>query len=288
MRFTRNFATASDGTLIYYEVGGEGPCVSLVNSVGASASFWKYLSPSLRKNFTVIFWDMRGHGESDFPHALDKLDVAALADDLSCVLDACGVESTAIVGHSTGFQVALEFYKFRPARVKGIVDISGSFERPLTNFLRTRHAATLAALIAKVGTTLHGIAELAAGFALTSPLFFEFIRYIFLNPQFAKREDFEPFLAHLSRMDYEFLARLLRTFEEHSGRAVLEELDVPLLVVAGEADPFTPTEHYEEICELAPDCDIFWLRRGSHAALLEQPEVVNLRVEKFLQERVEF
>ncbi|HDH97110.1 MAG TPA: alpha/beta hydrolase, partial [Proteobacteria bacterium] len=111
---------------------------------------------------------------------------------------------------------------------------------------------------------------------------------ILLNPQFARREDIEPLLVHLAETDCELLARLLLAFERHSGRNVLAELDVPVLVVAGEADPFTPAEHYEEICKLASDCDILWLRRGSHAVLLEQPEVVNLRVEKFLQESVEF
>ena len=289
MRFSRDFARASDGTLIYYEVWGESPsCVCLVNSIGASASFWKYLLPFLRQHYTVVFWDLRGHGESDFPHSLERLDVSLLAEDMERVLDAAGVESAALVGHSTGFQIALEFCGRNPERVKGLVDISGPFEHPLTNLLRTHHAGAVASVVAKLGKVFHGVAERATELLLLNPLFFEFVKYALLNPQFAKREDFEPFLVHLAGMDYELLARLVEVFEEHSGRVILDGLEIPVLVVAGEADAFTPAEHYEEICRLASDCEIFWLRRGSHAVLLEQPEAVNLRVEKFLQEKVEF
>jgi len=286
MRFARNFAQAHDGTLIYYEVWGEGPPVALINSIGASSSFWKYLLSVLRKNFTVIFWDLRGHGESDFPHTLEKFDVSVLANDLACVLDAVGVESAALLGHGTGFQVALEFFKSWPDRVNGIVDISGPFEHPITNFLGTNSAKSIAAFVARAGLLLRGFIEFASKRVLTNPLFFEIIRYAFLNPQFAKRDDFEPFLAHLARMDCELLMRLLFAFEEHSGKGAFQFMNVPLLVVAGEADSFTPKEHYKQICELARDCEIFWVRKGSHAVLLEQPEAVNLRVEKFLQEEV--
>lgn len=286
MRISRNFVRALDGTLVYYETWGDGPTVALINSIGASFSFWKYFLPALRENYTLVFWDIRGHGESDFPHDFEKFDVSVIASDLECVLDAIGVDSVALVGHSTGFQVALEFLKNGSNRVKGVVDISGPFEHPLTNFLGTDRARPLAAFLAKAGLFLHNFVELASERLLTAPICFELIRHIFLNPQFAKREDFEPFLAHLAQMDYELLARLLVAFERHSGKDVLQSMEIPLLVVAGEADPFTPKEHYEKMCGLAKNCEIFWLRRGSHAVILEQPEAVNLRVEKFLQEKL--
>lgn len=286
MRISRDFARAPDGTLIYYETWGEGQPIALVNSIGASSSFWKYFLPALRENYKLIFWDIRGHGESDFPHDLENFNVSVIASDLRCVLDAVGVDSVALVGHSTGFQVALEFLKNNPERVRGVVDISGPFEHPLTNFLGTDRAKPIAELLVKAGLFLHNFIEPVIERLLTNPLCFEFIRHLFLNPQFAKREDFEPFLTHLARMDYELLARLLVAFERHSGKDVLQDMEIPLLVIAGDSDPFTPKEHYEKICKLARNCEIFWLRRGSHAVILEQPEAVNLRVEKFLQEKL--
>jgi pimeloyl-ACP methyl ester carboxylesterase len=62
---------------------------------------------------------------------------------------------------------------------------------------------------------------------------------------------------------------------------------VPTLVVAGERDLFTPRHLSLEMAQRIRGAELLEIPRGSHAALIEQPELVNLRLEKFLRERVE-
>jgi len=58
-----------------------------------------------------------------------------------------------------------------------------------------------------------------------------------------------------------------------------------VLVVAGERDLFTPLNRSKEMAERIPGAELLVLREGSHAAMVEQPELVALTIEKFLVSR---
>jgi pimeloyl-ACP methyl ester carboxylesterase len=57
-------------------------------------------------------------------------------------------------------------------------------------------------------------------------------------------------------------------------------------VIAAERDTFTPPELAKAMADRIPGAELFVLRGGSHAAVVEQPEAIVLRMEKFLRERL--
>ena len=57
---------------------------------------------------------------------------------------------------------------------------------------------------------------------------------------------------------------------------------MPALVVAAERDLFAPAARCREMAARIPGAELLVLREGSHAALVEQPELVALTLEKFL------
>ena len=67
---------------------------------------------------------------------------------------------------------------------------------------------------------------------------------------------------------------------------MLPELDRPLLVVAAENDKFTPMWCSEKIVRDTPGAEMMVLADASHAALIEQPETINHRLERFIRERM--
>lgn len=71
----------------------------------------------------------------------------------------------------------------------------------------------------------------------------------------------------------------------HSAEDVLEKVKVPTLVIAGERDIFTPLWLSEEMADRIPGAQLLIIPQGSHAALVEQPQLLCLAVEKFLRER---
>lgn len=91
------------------------PTVLLVHGAGMDHTVWvlqtRYFAHHGRN---VLAIDLPGHGRSEGP-ALTS--IGGMADWLFRLLDAVGVEAAAVVGHSMGSLIALEFSARHPERV---------------------------------------------------------------------------------------------------------------------------------------------------------------------------
>src|SRR5438552_1741841 len=77
----------------------------------------------------VLHWHYRAHGRSGLPVDPAKIDLASHAQDLVATMDAAGIETAIVIGHSMGTQVALEAYRLAPSRVHGLVLMCGSYKK---------------------------------------------------------------------------------------------------------------------------------------------------------------
>jgi pimeloyl-ACP methyl ester carboxylesterase len=213
--------------------------------------------------------------------------MAAIADDLLRILDAAGVEKAILLGHSLGCQTIFEFYRLYPERVLGLVPMLGAFGKPAETFIDPRIGPKLYELIYKYGTRYPNVLNLASQSALRSPLAWPFAKLTGLvHPDLCRREDLDPYLDHLSQLDFQVFLELARAAQEHDAEDLLESIKVPTLVVAGERDLFTPRDLSMKMAQRIPNAGLLEIPRGSHAALIEQPELINLRLEKFIEEQV--
>ena len=90
-----------DGTALYLKEWGDGPAVVLIHGWPLSADSWDDQALALADyGYRVISYDRRGFGRSDQPW--DGYDYDTLADDLAAVIEACDVETPALVGFSMG------------------------------------------------------------------------------------------------------------------------------------------------------------------------------------------
>ncbi len=125
MRSVCSFLRTAGGLRFAYMEQGEriGPAVLMLHGYSDSHHSFDLIRPHLPQNMRVIALTMRGHGQSDKP--FDVYDVAEFAADVPEVLDALGIESAILVGHSLGAAVALDAAAAYPARVSGIALIGG-------------------------------------------------------------------------------------------------------------------------------------------------------------------
>ena len=56
-----------DGVDIYYEVHGSGPPLLLTHGYSSTSAMWQGQIEALSKHHKLVLWDMRGHGQSDYP-----------------------------------------------------------------------------------------------------------------------------------------------------------------------------------------------------------------------------
>ena len=72
-----------DGVAIHYEVHGQGPAILLSHGYSATCRMWDGQIDALRDRFQVIVWDMRGHGQSDYPTDPAAYSEAATVEDMA-------------------------------------------------------------------------------------------------------------------------------------------------------------------------------------------------------------
>ncbi len=110
-----------DGVRIHYEEHGEGPAILLSHGFCATLRMWQGQVDAFGGDYRIITWDMRGHGQTDSPTELAQYSAAEAVEDMSALLDDCGIERAIVGGHSLGGYLSLEFHLAYPERVRALM-----------------------------------------------------------------------------------------------------------------------------------------------------------------------
>ncbi len=282
-----SFATARDGTRIFWRSSGAGsPAVVLTDGIACSGFIWKYLEPSLARQRRTIHWNYRGHGRSEPPRDPDRVSLHDCVDDLFAVLDDAGEPAVVLAGHSMGVQVALEAHRRAPARVAGLLLVCGSPGRPLDTFHDSRILSLAFPHLRRLVEAAPALARLLFKELVPTELVYQVGRFLETNRHLVKREDLFPYLEEVSAVDPLMFVRMLAAAAVHDASDHLPSVNVLTLIVAGEKDGWTPMWLSERMRAAIPASEMLVLPGGTHVGPLEHPELVCLRVEKFLRDRV--
>lgn len=281
------FAEAEDGTRLYWRAVGEGPALVCCNGVGVSTFFWKYLVDHYAPRHTVVLWDYRAHGRSDRPAQIESADlsIARHARDLLVVMDAVGVKDALLLGHSMGVQVILELHRLAPQRVRGLVPMLGTAGRALETFYDYSGSPAIFRAIARAldraGDRVHYFVRPM----LESPIAWWFAKRAFLvDPYYTRQEDMLPYMRHLASLDMRVFIRSVLNAQDHDAWGTLPTIQVPTLVVAAERDAFTPMWLSRKMAASIPGAELLVLAEATHTAIIEQPDTINHRLDRFLAE----
>ncbi|HKO71384.1 MAG TPA: alpha/beta fold hydrolase [Bradyrhizobium sp.] len=120
-----------DGVKIHYEVHGSGPTLLLTHGYSSTSAMWKGQIEALSKDHKLVLWDMRGHGQSDYPDDPAAYSEALTVADIAALLDQVGAASAIIGGLSLGGYMSLAFYRAHPERVRAllIIDTGPGFKK---------------------------------------------------------------------------------------------------------------------------------------------------------------
>jgi pimeloyl-ACP methyl ester carboxylesterase len=120
-----------DGIEIYYEVHGSGPPLLLTHGYSSTSAMWQGQIEALSKRYKLVLWDMRGHGQSDYPDDPAAYSEALTVADMAALLDAVGADRAIVGGLSLGGYMSLAFYRAHPERVRAllIIDTGPGFKK---------------------------------------------------------------------------------------------------------------------------------------------------------------
>src|SRR5690349_21867820 len=122
---------ARDGVNIYYETHGEGPVILLSHGYSATSQMWRGQIEALSKTHKLVLWDMRGHGQSDYPEDPSLYSEEATVADMLALLDKVGAKTAIVGGLSLGGYMSLAFHASHPERVRAllIIDTGPGFKK---------------------------------------------------------------------------------------------------------------------------------------------------------------
>src|SRR5262245_60881873 len=120
-----------DGVNIYYEVHGAGPPLLLTHGYSSTSGMWQGQIAALSKHHKLVLWDMRGHGQSDYPDDPAAYSEALTVADMAALLDAVGARQAIVGGLSLGGYMSLAFYRSHSERVRAllIIDTGPGFKK---------------------------------------------------------------------------------------------------------------------------------------------------------------
>ena len=85
---------------------------------------WRGQIEPFSERYKLIIWDMRGHGQSDYPADQGAYSEAATVADMNAaLLDAAGAEKAIVGGLSLGGYMSLAFHLAHPGRVEALLII---------------------------------------------------------------------------------------------------------------------------------------------------------------------
>src|SRR3954467_15159266 len=120
-----------DGVNIHYDIFGNGPPLLLTHGYSSTSAMWQGQIEALSSHHRLVLWDMRGHGQSDYPDDPSAYSEALTVGDMAALLDEVGADSAIVGGLSLGGYMSLAFYRAHPERVRAllIIDTGPGFKK---------------------------------------------------------------------------------------------------------------------------------------------------------------
>ncbi|OEV00736.1 lipase [Streptomyces qinglanensis] len=257
-----------------------------------SQDVWHFQRAALRGAVRCVYWDQRSHGRSARAAAGEPVSIDLLGRDLKAVLDAAAPEGPVVlVGHSMGgmtlMALAEQYPEYVEERVAGValLGTSAGGLGEVTYGLPAAGVRTVRRVVPGVLRALAAQSELVErGRRVTADLFAGVVkRYSFGSPR-----EVDPGVARFAErliesVPVDVVAEFYPAFAEHEKTAALAAFaDRPALVLAGDRDLMTPSEHSERIVVALPGAAYVLLEATGHLAMLERPEPVNEQLAELL------
>jgi pimeloyl-ACP methyl ester carboxylesterase len=115
------YASAKDGTRLYYEEAGSGAPIIFIHEFAGDHRSWEPQMRFFSRYFRCIAYDARGFPPSDVPEEGERYSQAHARDDVVAVLDHLKIERAHVVGLSMGGFAALHVGISYPKRVCSLV-----------------------------------------------------------------------------------------------------------------------------------------------------------------------
>jgi 3-oxoadipate enol-lactonase len=239
------------------------PVLMLSNSLGTTHAMWQPQLEAFKQHFKLVRFDRRGHGGSGVPKGPYTME--GLARDALAVLDGLGLKKVSWCGLSMGGMEGMWLGANAPERFDRMVLCNTSAQFPDRKIWDDRlRFARENGLAAMVGANMER--WFTKGFREREPKSIAWITEMFLTT---------PLEGYIG------CGEAVRDMDH---RALLPNIKVPTLVIAGRHDPATTLQAGEYLRDHIPGV-AFTVLEAAHISNVEQPAAFSNAVLEFLLQR---
>ena len=253
---------ALDGLDVHYETYGQGATVLLIHGLGSSTEDWEPQVDALRGAFTVVTYDVRGHGRTAKPRG--KYSLPQFAADAARLIEHLGVGPVHVVGLSMGGMIAFQLATDRPDLVRSMIIVNSGPEMVLRTWKEKFAIYQRSVIVRLLGMSKMG--EVLATRLLPAP------EHAALRQTFVER---------WGRNDPGAYLRALAALVGWSVMARLPAITCPVLVVAADQD-YTPVEWKRAYTSAMPRASLVVIPDSRHMMPVEKPGAFHDAIVPFL------
>ncbi len=240
---------------LLYSDHGEGKCIVLLHGYLERGDIWQSFMEQFPGGFRFITPDLPGHGDSGCwgrVHTMDELAAALFA-----ILEAEGIEKVFLAGHSMGGYVCMAFADLYPERLFGYALVHSTPFSDTEEKRQNRDREISLVLCGKKRQIV--LVNIPKAFATEN-----------LDRMSSQVESLKQMA--LRSPDNGMIALLNGMKERPDRAAILQNPDLPLLLIGGMKDNYIPVEVFDTLVSLAPHARVLRLDESGHMGFLEQPE----------------
>jgi pimeloyl-ACP methyl ester carboxylesterase len=237
-----------NGINVYYAIYGHGSPVVLLHGGLANSDYWGHqIGALVDAHHSVVVMDSRGHGRSTRDSKPYGYDL--MADDVVALMDNLKMARVDVVGWSDGAILGLDLAMRHADRVGKIVAFAANTV-PSGVKDNVDKNPTFAAFIARAGHEYRAHS--------------------------ATPKQYEAFVDEISKM---------WATQPNWTDAQLKTIKTPVLIVDGDHDEAIKREHTDYMAETIPGAKLVIIPDVSHFAMLQDPDLFNAVLLKFLDNK---
>jgi non-heme chloroperoxidase len=285
-----NFFRTSDNEQIFYvknftTIDPKKPILVFNYGLVCSNHHWKFQTDYFdSKGFQILIHDYRGHFQSTGAHDVKKITFPQMAKDVADMCEFLGIKQAIMLGHSMGVNICLQLAKDFPDLVSGMVLISGTFIN-VKDVMFDSNLMEFIAPIANLGLKKY---PLIFKKIWTSTGMNPFVREIIHSTGFNRgkvsKEFIEIYLNRVGQLGADLFFQLFNEMTKQNITGSLERMTMPSLVMGGHSDNVIPNHLQRTLATLLPNSETYFFKNGSHVPQADYPDMVNERVELFIQQ----
>ena len=231
---------------MYYEVYGKGEPLLLLHGGAGSIHDFSYQIPELSKHYKVFAIDSRGQGRTT--DSDKQITYTQMAADVAAFIDKLQLGSVNVLGWSDGGNDGIELAYAFPDKVKKLIICGANYTHE--NWVAGRDNVSMKSDDPLILKTKEFLAFRKNGYDTVNPAIKKKLNNLWKNyPNFTPDQ--------------------------------LKTIKTPTLVIAGDRD-IVNIDLTVTLYKSLPNAELFIVPHASHLALVEQPELLNPVILKFL------